>query len=510
MVGWAFPLSASLKLPCIMKYLVSFSALLLSCTAIGQVPINSAHDTSYSLSATAAGISPIVPATYKAAAVSGNDTSYAHIDLLHTSATAGSDTPHISSITSTNPTICGLCDGTVVLHGIRPHEADTIFYSLAGVLQPLKAGSAGTDSTITITGLCAGAYDYFYVKVGESRSNQPPATLVNPPVTASFTVSTHLGCNGDTVVFANTSTPEGYTSSWAFGDGGTSATYSPTHVYADQPTYTGTYTATLTYYTSPGCAAAYTVTNTFHHPVAASFAVDVAIMCLGLPDSFRNNSAGGIVSSRWNFGNGDSTVAPGTSTIGYTYPFGGLYTPTLTVTDTVGCQKSAATNLTVISIDVHTAIHDTAVCLADSLLLPTTVMVAPGTVDSISYEWVSASGAPGTHLSDPYCAAPLFMGTGTYTHYFIATTHPLHCNASDSVTIHSYPPATLANVTPSPQTITYGSSIQLNADSAVFYNWVPDNGTLNDPNISDPVATPTDSVTVYTVYGMTAVSTLRK
>jgi gliding motility-associated-like protein len=54
----------------------------------------------------------------------------------------------------------------------------------------------------------------------------------------------------------------------------------------------------------------------------------------------------------------------------------------------------------------------------------------------------------------------------------------------------------------------YGSSIQLQASSTapqhLLYTWAPDNGTLNNPNINDPIATPYDSVTVYTVYAMSA------
>jgi gliding motility-associated-like protein len=43
----------------------------------------------------------------------------------------------------------------------------------------------------------------------------------------------------------------------------------------------------------------------------------------------------------------------------------------------------------------------------------------------------------------------------------------------------------------------------LNANGATYYKWSPANGTINNPNISNPIATPTDSVTTYTVYGMT-------
>src|SRR6202012_6222131 len=48
--------------------------------------------------------------------------------------------------------------------------------------------------------------------------------------------------------------------------------------------------------------------------------------------------------------------------------------------------------------------------------------------------------------------------------------------------------------------IQYGSSTQLNVDGALYYWWFPDDGSLNNPNINNPIAAPKDS-TVYTVIG---------
>jgi gliding motility-associated-like protein len=72
--------------------------------------------------------------------------------------------------------------------------------------------------------------------------------------------------------------------------------------------------------------------------------------------------------------------------------------------------------------------------------------------------------------------------------------------ATTTVNIIPYVPVPLTNITPT-QTINYGSSVQLNADNAVYYWWMPNDGTLNNRNINNPVATPTET-TLYTVYGM--------
>ncbi|NDC42410.1 MAG: hypothetical protein EBZ77_12825, partial [Chitinophagia bacterium] len=57
----------------------------------------------------------------------------------------------------------------------------------------------------------------------------------------------------------------------------------------------------------------------------------------------------------------------------------------------------------------------------------------------------------------------------------------------------------LYGVTPD-QSIAFGTSVQLNAEGATLYYWKPNDGSLTNPNINNPVATPIDSTT-YTVYG---------
>ena len=47
----------------------------------------------------------------------------------------------------------------------------------------------------------------------------------------------------------------------------------------------------------------------------------------------------------------------------------------------------------------------------------------------------------------------------------------------------------------------YGNSVQLYCDSEFVYAWTPDDGSLNNPNINNPIATPSVTTT-YTVYGM--------
>ena len=56
----------------------------------------------------------------------------------------------------------------------------------------------------------------------------------------------------------------------------------------------------------------------------------------------------------------------------------------------------------------------------------------------------------------------------------------------------------LTHVTDS-EIINYGTTVQLNADGGVLYYWTPNDGSLSNPNINNPTATPTVSTT-YEVY----------
>lgn len=101
-----------------------------------------------------------------------------------------------------NPTYCGVCDGTITLHGLHPAQFDTITYTFGGVPQPPVTLFIGGDSAITISGLCVGTYDNFYARTaGKCVSNKiGPVLLAAPPFTmraVTFTNPDFCGiCNG--------------------------------------------------------------------------------------------------------------------------------------------------------------------------------------------------------------------------------------------------------------------------------------------------------------------------
>lgn len=452
-------------------------------------------------------VSPTVPTTYVAMAAGCNDTTRAYIHILPASgggSVGGISQPvHITSLAHTNPTDCGKCDGTVTLWGVNPGFADSIFYSINGVPQPIIVQTSLADSSLTVTGLCAGYYDYFYVKQGSCVSNAISVTLINPVLDANFSFVTRLGCAGDSVIITNSSnsidtttglpvSTAGYTSVFSYGDGGidsASGLYSPLHIY----TGAGTYNITLFWHNAYGCSAYETFPVTLGHPISSVFTPSASSVCLGVPVTFTNTSVGAGATYYWTFGDGATSTDMNPS---HTYVAPGTYNVELTVTDNIPCSAVSNTNIDVISITTRTEFHDTTVCLRLPLPIHSYTEVVPSSLTSITYQWL-----PTTNLSDPTIPNPDFMGIGDYTYTLTATVLPLGCIATDVMTIHSMPPVILTHVTVD-QVIPIGGSVQLNADSAWIFVWSPNDGTLDNPNINNPIATPIDSVTTYMVVGM--------
>lgn len=178
--------------------------------------------------------------------------------------------------------------------------------------------------------------------------------------------------------------------------------------------------------------------------------------------------------------------------------------PTVTMVYTVTakyphCPDMAHTVLYSIEhpqVDILT--NDTTVCIG--LPMPIRVKVTPE--DSpYTFTWTPVTGLVdnGTNIQPSF-----YMPTpGTYN-YAVQVYSGLGCTDSDKINIIAAPPVVIG-IRPGNTMITYGSEVQLQAypisPDPLLYYWAPNNGTLTNPNINNPVAKPLDSTT-YTVYGM--------
>lgn len=172
----------------------------------------------------------------------------------------------------------------------------------------------------------------------------------------------------------------------------------------------------------------------------------------------------------------DSTIAnplanPATSTV-----------YTVSVTTASGCTLNQSV---MISIEnMQTSINsDTSICRQDTAYLQAT--------GGATYNWQPPDG-----LSNQNTANPVSIPVNTTT-YTLIVTSVNGCTDTLSTSVNVWPlPQVDAG---SSDTIYLGQSTTLHGSGAINYVWLPDEA-LNNPNISDPLATPLQT-TIYTLYG---------
>ncbi|MCO6499399.1 MAG: PKD domain-containing protein [Vicingus serpentipes] len=222
-----------------------------------------------------------------------------------------------------------------------------------------------------------------------------------------------------------------------------------------------------------GCQDTGMVTVTVYPPAVANAGTDVEICPAG---NIGLNALGGV-SYAWSPITGlnnpsiGNPIASPTATTTYT----------VTVTDANGCIDTDDILVTVNPLPNINAGNNASICIGTSTTL--------GASGGVSYTWT-----PTTNLSNPNIANPVASPTATTT-YTVTGTDAKGCINTANVTVTVNP---LPNASAGPDDfICTGSSKNLNATGGVTYSWSPITG-LNNPNIANPVVTPT-ATTTYTV-----------
>jgi gliding motility-associated-like protein len=298
--------------------------------------------------------------------------------------------------------------------------------------------------------------------------------------------TSYTNCKDFTVNFKNeTESSNIQTYDWEFGDGATSTQPQPSHTYAAA----GVYTLKLVVNRGLPCSDS----NTSLVKVFPGFNPDFTVFgqCKNTPIQFSDITTAtfGTV-NKWDWDFGDIFSPTNTSTLKnptHTYTASNNYDVQFIVSTSVGCIDTVRKTILITDKPALTVPRDTIICNIDTLQLNAT-----GTG---SFLW-----SPNYMISNININNPLVSPDVTTT-YRVTLTDPFGCSGSDSVKVKVVNQVT--QFAPNDTTICKTDGVILNLVSdALYYQWTetPAGNTLSNPNIKNPVATPT-VLTNYHVVG---------
>lgn len=229
-----------------------------------------------------------------------------------------------------------------------------------------------------------------------SVQTKPSYIRVNTLPKANFTSVSAVTCNPPVQVnFTNASTGGPIaTSFWNFGDGTTSSSLNPSHLYSNA----GTYQVTLSVTNRGGCTDSI-AQATIIKSVTQSFSVPDTV-CQGATTNFINTSSPAVAAAFWNFGDNTSSsiISPAKS-----YATAGSFIIKL-INDFGRCKDSVTRKITVLSKPVA----DFTIAAPASLChLPANVSFNSNAVAAVSSLWDFGDGLNSTITSPKH----------TYTSY---------------------------------------------------------------------------------------------
>ena len=314
----------------------------------------------------------------------------------------------IAGAVNSSTTVCeGLNFGTLSLTG---HNGIILSWEFSDDNGTSWNTIANTTTNQNYTNLTDTTWYRAIVQSGICPQDTSSIAFINlyPSPNADFIATTT--CSNEAANFVNTTTStSGFVTlnSWDFGDGNTSTTTNPSHVYSAP----GIYSTVLFVMNNFGCTdtAAYS-TTVFPSPTAAIFANGPTSFCEG--DSVELSSILDVnYSYSWNHGEIANTVFVDSS-----------YNYVLTVTDITNlCTSQDSITIVVFDLPLADAGLDTTVALGF-----TTVLTGSG---GIFYSWT-----PAADLDNANAQFPIATPTGTTT-YVVMVTDINNCTAMDSVVI---------------------------------------------------------------------------
>lgn len=358
-------------------------------------------------------------------------------------------------------------------------------------VNPLPIASAGPNRSICIGGnttlQASGGTGYLWAPTTSLNNGSIASPVASPTVTTTYTVTVTNanGCTGTSSMVVtvnplpvpqagppaaicaglptNLNVTGGVNYVWSPATGLSSTTISNP---VATPTVSTTYQITVT--DANGCTATTSKVVNVNNLPAANAGTD-QIICL---NQSVNLTAQGGSQYQWSNGQGTQSinVTPSATT-----------TYTVTVSHSNGCSATDDVVVNVNSLPPADAGVNQAICTGNSTNLSAT--------GGVSYVW-----SPSSSLNNAASATPIANPAITTT-YTLTVTDINGCSATDAMvlTVHPLPPASAGT----PVSVCNGHSTMLNGSGGVSYVWAPA-GTLSSTVISNPTATPINSIT-YTV-----------
>ncbi len=209
--------------------------------------------------------------------------------------------------------------------------------------------NSGPES-VTHNYLSAGTYKVRLVLLDTSYCNGPDSIVkeirISPLVKAKFELPV-TACAPFNAVFNNTSLA-GQTFIWDFGDGTTSNSINPTHLY----TTPGNYVVKLKAVdpnTCNGQDSTQSILVVQGSPTAV-FTVTPTVPVENTPFVFTNASSVNAVRFKWEFGDGDTLMTTSRSPVEHQYNVTGTFNPCMVAFNQLGCTDTVCTTVKTIVV----------------------------------------------------------------------------------------------------------------------------------------------------------------
>nr|WP_295867136.1 PKD domain-containing protein [uncultured Chitinophaga sp.] len=306
--------------------------------------------------------------------------------------------------------------------------------------------------------------------------------IVADKMTANFTIDNSAACGGGKVLFKNTSTSVTndllhlpFSSKWTYSDGSTSGSQDGTFSYPGP----GTFPVALEMTSSYGCKDSKTLPVSI--PAQPLPAISpIPELCISGKVQLRGTDSRNLPATRWKWqlGNGQAFDVPMPPEIDVNTA--GTIPVTLTISNADGsCPADASANIVVHPApNLRPTPAEATICKGASLQLSSNTD-ATATVSWTPY-----------NISNATSKTPVIKPDQDSL-YTVKAVSEFGCKNEATVRIRVIQPFKVFALGAD---ICYGKSVQMQAGGAFRYQWAPSEG-LDHPDIAEPVATPSRSIT---------------